>query len=543
MRNRTRVLSPNFSTKGLARIRAARVDLASIAVVAGAFLISVLTVIAKRVPLGHDESVYMLRARDLGELGWSATSGDYWVDYRAPGGSIMLSALGELVGLHVATSRAFVALLATSMVILTWAIGRRLADPRVGLVGAALLALTTGYVSASSLVLADVPGAAFSLAAVWLYAVEVQNRRLRFSFVAIPALTLFACVSRFGAPFMLAAGFVGVSLFALPDVLRERNRRLAVQALLLGLVVTIVCWVVLFTEFVSIRGESPVEANQRLVSSKQLSISTGFRDLWSVVNPWSGARVQHLWSKPVAVIMALGVVAAIVGAILNRVPRRFVVGMAAAAIFSTIGITASIGLIVSNYLVLCLPFWVLLAGSGLAWLGDLLVRPIRLARVAPVFATLVVVVAAGLLVSTASEARLIATRSTASFVPIRAASVELGETFGRRCVAVTSYTPQVGYYSGCKVTVFGTVVQVAEVVTQSLPEMLSDRLLSFDQLVRQGYQPVVFLVNRGKRQPPEEAFQSTAVDAERLFEYSIGRGSRQTSWVQLIDPCVIERNC
>lgn len=511
-------------------------DLVPIAVVVLAFLTAVLTVIGLRTPLGHDESVYMLRGRDIADLGWSATSGNYWVDYRAPGVPILLATMSKVVGLHVTTSRALIAVLAAVMVVMTWAIGRRFAGGAIGVVGAALLAVTTGFLSTATNVLADVPGAAFSIAAVWLFGVEAHGGRLRWALYLVPVLTLMACVSRFGAPFMLGAGFIGVSLMLFPHVVRARNWVLVLQSLILGVVMALVCWLVLFTEFVSIRGQTPVEANSALIEGKQLTASTGFRDLRAVVNPWSDAPI-HLWSAPVAVVMLVGVVAAVVGALIGRVPRTFVAGMSAAAVLSTAGIVASVGLIVNNYLALTLPYWTLLAATGLVWSGRSVVAAFDAGLTRAVVIGVAGLAATGFLVDAAVHARNVALSSTSSFRPIRAASVELGKAYDHRCVAVTSYTPQVGYYSRCIVTTFSSDLDLR------LDELLSDRLEPFEDRLARGYQPVLFLVDAGKRQPPPEAFDSAAVARTRLFEYSIGEGRRQTAWVQLIEPCVMEQGC
>ena len=87
--------------------------------------------LAVRSPLGHDESVYALRSRNLLE-GWTYLSGDYWRDYRAPGLPLMFSGLGRVIGVHVTTARAFVVLLGVLIVLVTALLGRRLANGRWG---------------------------------------------------------------------------------------------------------------------------------------------------------------------------------------------------------------------------------------------------------------------------------------------------------------------------------------------------------------------------------------------------------------------------
>ena len=518
----------------MARVRN---DTAQIGIVVAAFLVGVLAVIGSRTPLGHDESVYVLRGRDIAELGWNELSGEYWVDYRAPGVPLLLSWLARVVGVHVTTSRALIAVLAVVVLLGTWAIGRRFAGAMVGVVAAVVLAVTSGFISTASTVLADVPGAAFSIVAVWIFGAEACQGRLRWAWLLVPILTLLACISRFGSPFMLGAGLVGLSVAVLPEVVRSRNWLLVAQAVLLGLVVALISWLVLFTELVSIRGRTPVDANRSLIEGKQLTAATGFRDLGAVVNPWSDSGVVRLWSAPVAVIVVVGVVAAITAALLGRVSRAVVAGISIAAIVSTVGIVASVGLIVNNYLALTLPYWALLVGIGWTWMWRVVATVFEGDVPRRALAAAACVIAIALLMDGVVDARRIAATSTSTFVPIRAASVELGEAYDGRCIAITSYTPQVGYFSGCIVTPFGSELD------RPLDELLADRLAPYQGLVEDGYQPVVFLVDSGKRQPSHSAFDSPAVSSRRLFEHSVGDGRRQTSWVQVVDGCVLARAC
>ena len=129
------------------------------ALVAGAFMVVAAQALAVRSPLGHDESVYALRSGDLLE-GWSFLSGDYWRDYPAPGLPLMLSGLGRIVRVHVATARALVVLLGVGILAVTVYFGVRLKSWTVGVVGAALLAVTYGFALTSTTLLADTPGAA-----------------------------------------------------------------------------------------------------------------------------------------------------------------------------------------------------------------------------------------------------------------------------------------------------------------------------------------------------------------------------------------------
>lgn len=509
----------------------------AVGAVVSAFAVAVASSIWIRSPLGHDESVYALRARDLIEGGWTTSSGVYWADYRAPGLSIMLAAVGRIIGLHVSTSRAVVMVLGAVIVATTWFVARRVGGPVAGLVAAVTLAASAGFVLTSSLLLADVPGAAFTMVAVAVYTSEIRDDRLRWSWWVVPLCALAATVSRFGAPIMLGAGLVGVTIMFAPRLLGRRDWLLIAQIAVLGVATALTCALVMFTHLVSLGDASPVEANQNLVGGKGLTFATGWRDLRRVVNPWSDYSL-HLWSGPVAVLVALGVALALVGVAVRRVPAAVVAGAALAAVVSTFGIVLTVGLVVPNYLALSLPFWAILAGLGYGWT----VAAIR-SWSAPLVAGLAVVgavIAAFLVVDAARDARAAHGGYIDSFGAIRSSSVQVNETYeDGRCLLVTSYSPQVGYYSGCDVVTFSGSELEGPLQDELIPRIVG-RTDAPD-----GYDVVgVFVVESGKRQPPDEVFDSApSLDRRRLFEHGEPGARRRHSWVQLIEPCAWERTC
>lgn len=504
-----------------------------------AFVASVSSAIWLRAPIGHDEAVYGLRARDLLERGWSTTSGGYWTDYRAPGLSVTMSLVGRLGGLHVSSSRGVVMLLGLVIVIATWAIARRIAGDVAGVVAALILTASAGFTFTSSLLLADVPGAAFAMAAVVVYFIEIERGVLRWSFAIVPALAFAGTASRFGAPFMLAAGLVGVSLIALPGVYRARNWVLVAQSLVLAAAVALTCALVLFTDLLSLGDLSPIEANKRLVDGKGFDAASGFSDLRRVVNPWSG-YVLPLWSRPVAVMAALGVVLAVVGACLKRIPLSAVVGIGVAAITSAAAIVVTVGLVVTNYLALTLPFWAVLIGLGFSWpIAALWEAVPRSGYWRTGLVTLAVVLAVPVVVDAARDTRASHRGLELSFDALRGASIAAGDALGEDCLLVTSYTPQVGYYSECRVATFNSSALETPLV-EMLPQRIKVALQGDDEIGRMA----VLVVERGKRQPPAEEFAtSDALEPTRLFEFGADGDGRQHVWVQTIRPCVIELSC
>ena len=88
------------------------------------YLAICISALAERSALGHDESVYALRSRDL-QGGWTNLSGNYWRDYRAPGLPLLLAAVGRVLGTYVTAARFVVVLLGLTIIIVTTIIGAR----------------------------------------------------------------------------------------------------------------------------------------------------------------------------------------------------------------------------------------------------------------------------------------------------------------------------------------------------------------------------------------------------------------------------------
>lgn len=494
------------------------------------------SMIVMRRPLGHDEAVYLLRARDISELGWSTTGGGYWVDYRAPGLPLLAAGLGEAVGFHVTTTRLLVAVLGAGTVIATWSIARRYSGELGGMLAAAVVTASAGFVYSSSVLLADVPGTAFAMVAVAWFAADLDRGRLTASTWGVPLLALAACVSRFGAPFALGPGLAAVTILAIPRAWRERNVVLAGQVVLVGAAIALIGYLVLFTRFIAILDETPAQANSRLINGKGLTPASGFRDLVSVTNPWSPARF-HMMSTVAFLVLALGVLAAVVAATLRRSLRLPVVAFGLASVTSLVGIVASVGLVVANYLVLTLPFWAVWAAIGWSWMiRSLASRVGERSAVMRVVLVIGVVAISWMGVEAARAARAEATVGTRSFEALRRTSAQIREAYYPDCFVVTSYTPQVGYYSGCRVEVYAPL-------DRPLGDIIA-RAYTRNPEVGEDWDDLVFVFEGGKRQPPDDEFDtSPALERERLFEEESNSGRAHT-WVQEIEiACVFDGRC
>ncbi len=504
-----------------------------------AFVVAASSALVVRSPLGHDEAVYALRGRDL-QGGWSNISGAYWPDYRAPGLPILLYLEHFVIGTHVVSSRFLVVVLGAAVVASTWWLGRQLIDEVAGIIAAVLVAGSVGFVVTSSTLLADVPGAAFTLLAVGLLASELRRGRLRWSLSLVPLLAFAGTTARFGAPIMLIAGLVAVVVRELPRLVRGRAWILLGQIATLAAAVALTCYLVTFTKLLSLGNESPLEANQRLVGRNQFTASTGLRDLLEVANPWASGSAKF-WSVLVAVLVGVGVMLALVGAVNGQADRGGVLVLAMAAVASAAGLVVTVGLIVPNYLTLTLPYWALVAGAGWAW-------PIRHLRRATSHreslrrgtGALAVVLVGALIFDVAGATRHEHRRYESESQALRATAVAAGDALGPSCALVTSYAPQVGYYSECLIVPF-----LNGEADDPLDEILRRRLGAIlDDAQMRELELGVFVVEAGKRQPPDEVFdQSSAVGRERLFEHGTPGVLRRHAWVQIIETCVIESDC
>lgn len=493
-----------------------------------------------RSPLGHDEAVYALRARNMLD-GWTYRSGDYWRDYRAPGLPVMLSLVARVTGAGVTVFRFVVVLLGAATLGSTFFAGRVLRGWTVGLGAALAMMLTSGFVLSSTTLLADVPGAAFAMIAVAAYVHDVRQGQLRTSLVIVPLACFVSTLSRFGAPFMLGAGLVATVVVYAPEIAARRDVRLVAQSAALAAIVGAVVAVVVLTDTFTLDGTSPATANSDLVSGNGFTFSTGIADLWNVINPWSG-HFFSLWSRWVAVLFLVGVVAALISIAFDRSRARIVVFGLLAGLISTFAIVITVGLVVPNYLALTLPFWALTAATG--W--DAILRAVTQIRIQAVRDGLLVLAGVGLVLLIVASAQRVKDGHEGyvdAYANIRQASVYTGEQLGDDCQLIARYTPQAGYYSGCEIFPF-TRVSPDDPANDlaSAAEAITDNG-SYGSAVESGGLAVMY-VERAIRQP--ELTLAISLDdlyARRLIELGEPEDRRQHVIVEVVASCVADFSC
>ena len=189
------------------------------------FVGSITASIAQRVPFENDESVYAIQARAWATGGPTTGIGLQ----RAP----LLPAIGSILYETGARSewpfRLTGLVFGTSAVILVWALGRAIAGPAAGLIGAALFASAPSIQQRSAQFLTDVPATAFLLA---LALVLWRNRER-----AGPSLLLAAPIAA-AAFYMRYASILPIGLLAVVAVVLWhrsllRDKRLAIGTIVL----------------------------------------------------------------------------------------------------------------------------------------------------------------------------------------------------------------------------------------------------------------------------------------------------------------------
>jgi 4-amino-4-deoxy-L-arabinose transferase-like glycosyltransferase len=506
------------------------------------FLAVTLPALAVRSPLGHDESVYALRSRDLLD-GWTVLSGDYWRDYRAPGLPLMLSGIGRVIGVHVITARAFVVVLGILIVVATALLGRRLANWSTGATAAALLVVTYGFVLTSTTLLADTPGAAFAMIAVLAYLRDVDDGRLRWSLVLVPIATFVSTLSRYGAPFMVAAGLLAVAVIAAPTVVSAKNWRLVAQSAALALGTALVVALVVLTDTFSLDGQSPASSNSRLVGRNEFTFATGLSDLENVINPWSG-HFFPMWSKAVGLLFFVGILLAMLSVVVQRSRWRVVAFGLIAGFVSLFAIVATVGLVVPNYLSLTIPFWAITAASGwdwtvrsaMAWGRD---RNLPVGRFALGGGALLFTVLA---VDVGRDVREAHDNYVRSYDNVRAASIVTREQLGDDCVLISRYTPQAGYYSECRISPFQSWdLPAAQDSFGSTVDAVVER---WDLGVPPSAPIAVMLVDQAIRQPDlNELVSQEDLIGEVIYESGQPGQGRTHLIVGVVEPCVADRSC
>jgi len=394
------------------------------AIVLGYLAIALLAV-RRGPPLGWDEAVYSLRARDFatGEP-W----GRYWDSFRAPGLPWILSLFWGLGG-QPTVSRAVVAGFGLLLVLVVWLLARHLFGPRAGLIAAAGVALSPPLLLAATQVWPDVPGAALGLAAIAVFVLATGGERSSWWMLALVPAVAAATFLRFGAPLPIAIGLLVVAGWR-----RRMLLRYPAPAIVAALAATAAVVVILTLPGVTGGEASPLAA----IAGFEGSSSSGFADY---------ADLAHQVVGPAAVVLALvGVAAGFGWASRGEIES----GALWAAVIGGLTTAVALALVLHGevrYLAPAYPWLWVAAAPGLQRLVALIPG-----RARPLTVAVTIVVLAAAAVGLARERNRDGGREYGS---TREAAREIAAAAaGEPCLVVTARVPQVMWYSGCEAALF-----------------------------------------------------------------------------------------
>jgi hypothetical protein len=389
------------------------------------YLLVVALSIRRGPPLGWDEAVYSLRARDFAA---GDPWGRYWDSFRAPGLPWVLSLFWGLGG-HPTVFRAVVAGFGLLLVLVAWLLARHLFGPRAGLIAAAGVALSPPLLLAATQVWPDVPGAALGLAAVTVFVLATGGERSSWWMLTLVPGVAAATFLRFGAPLPIAIGLLVVAGWR-----RRMLLRYPAPAIVAALAATAAVAVILALPALTGGKASPLAA----ISGFEGSSSSGFADY---------ADLAHQVVGPAAVVLALvGVAAGFGWASRGEIDR----GALSAAVVAGLATAVALALVLHGevrYLAPAYPWLWVAAAPGLQRLTALVPG-----RARTVTAAVLVVVLSAAAVGLARERNRDLGAETAT---VRRAAEEITVLAdGRPCLVVASRVPQVMWYSACESTTF-----------------------------------------------------------------------------------------
>lgn len=460
-----------------------RWELVALVCIVGGFVTGGLLLITAGAPLSHDESLYALRAKAFVT---DQPSPPGWAPFRAPGHPALVSP-AWIIGQTAPYLRLVVLAFGVVCVAFTWLLGRRLFSPAVGLVGAGLFAFSPNLLSQSTLLHPDVPGTALSLVTLTLFYLSLDHpRRSWLAWLAVGS-ALAATYVRFGAPIPIGLGLVILSLSRW-DVVRARIGWVVSVA---GAMVAVMS-AVLLLPWPTGSSQAPYFALRELTAAAGHPFSRPFTDFVKYV--------PQMFGPLLVMVITVGVVLAVAGAISGRLPRNPVVTTLTVAAGTGLALAVALAHGEPRYLLPAFPFLMLGAASGLVGAASGLVGAVtpRIRGVAAAAASGLLVTATAVAGMDVAEAYTVQ-RLKNNNANIRAIAQDIGAVSEGSCTVVTGYNPQVRWYSGCQTLPYESNGEIPP-----LEERTHD--------VPSGSEIYVLTVRKGKHQP----------SAERLNQYLNG---------------------
>ncbi len=483
--------------------------IASATTAAVVFLTIQLYEIGRRAPIGHDEAIYLLRARQFARGAGEGSGTGYWASYRAPGLSMILSVPMRVFGESVSMSRAVIALFGAGTVVLTALLALRLSDRRAAVVAPWIVLIAGPITSYAHLLLLDVPAAFFGTLAGVLLVYSIRGDVVRWwPALAIPVVVTVGTFVRFGmvtnAGAILAAIVIAKAASLWRSVDRVTNAvRIGTVAVLSGLGAMLV----LLVPGVTSSNEAPYLAQRAFRDAKGLSLWASYGDFADLVWP-NGSRRDEAFTWFTFALIVVGIVLTIGFALVGR--RRLLAATGAlSTVFIIVGLNFGLGQMFGNYLGLTIPFVALLAAPGYAALFDLASVGEQRRRIAFVAGALVAAVGTATVLDTASGR----VQGLSGLEVYRATGSALDRSAPDGCGVVSSYV-QVAYYGDCALITYTPVWSPeagSELRTSVAAADFPDATVADDQLF-------AVIARNGKRQPREEALESFLGDAPLVAE-------------------------
>lgn len=493
------------------------------------FLVVTALAIAERVPLEHDEAVYSNRGRFFeGELD---NGRGFWAGYRAPGVPFLLGLVYRVTGPSDVFGRLLIVGFGILAIVAVFVLGTALLDSRAGAAAAGLLVLSSGFTRHAARIFVDVPGMALPMTAITVTYLLWRNGPLhRAAYLVVPLLAMAGTYVRFGAPATLASGLVAIVVVLAPQQWRTRRREFVTELLALAATVGLATGLVLLVPWFTSQPVSPLRAQQAFRDAKGVPMLDSVADLVAITWP-DGERHDFFHPLVFWVIVAL-VSIAVVASLRIAVIRRAVVFGSIGGVATVVALNVNLSLIAPQYLVLSAPFLVIVAGAGFVVVADAAGRVGR-----PAQAALALVLVAGGLYASVGLHRDVqdeTARLTRAFTPLRDTGF-LVRSFGNDdCVVLTGTAPQIGWYSGCRMSTWGPV------------EL--DRPLEEIRYRTDWHDPpkTVYVVDvlEGKREPNSEVFDANTEHLTLVGEVGTpDDGPRRYLRIFEVDECVLVGSC
>lgn len=454
------------------RVQPPRSELITLSIIITVFFVFGLVVVVLGHPLGHDEAVYAQRS--LYYATGSPTIG-YWNDYRAVGLPLLLAPVAAVSATDAAL-RVVPLLVACGGLALVWWWGRTLFGRRVGLLAAAVLAVTPGYARFASRIYVDVPSAVLGLAAACVLLAAVRGERVRPLALAVIPLSVAATLARYGAPAILAPALAGVALYRWSAVRRSIPLIATIGVLSAGLSAAI-----LLVPAVTGAARPPLGAFGARQVAKELPV-------------WSSAAdhvrlAPNVFGPVLVVLVPLCLVVLLVQVLRKRMHAGPVLLNLGIALGFFVMLNLSLAQGAAGYVLPMLPFVATLVAAVMA--------PALDRRVGVATLSILLAFAAGFALWDSAWGAIRDDRGLGRLVQ---GSQEVRTAAGGDCLLLTGSSPQVGWYSRCSSWSYPRA-SYREPYTEDILEDISTRFQQRAKDVPPDTMVYAVLTGGGKREP------------------------------------------